>query len=132
MMIIDGKNAVLGRMASVIAKKLLAGEEIKIINAEKVIITGNPGQISKDHVRFKAIGSPQHGPFRPNAPDRMVKRTVRGMLPKTIKGRAALKKLRVFIGNAENEKGEQIAVKQINTGYITIAKVAKQLGWQNQ
>ena len=129
-MIIDGTNAVLGRLASATAKKLLAGEEIKIVNAEKVIITGNPTGITKEYMRMKSIGSPQHGPFPPSRPDRIVKRTVRGMLPKTQKGRAALKKLIVYAGNPDNDKAEHIATKHIRTDYITIGKVAKQLGWQ--
>ena len=42
MTIIDGKNAILGRLASDTAKKLLSGETVEIINAKDVIITGNP------------------------------------------------------------------------------------------
>ncbi len=129
-MIIDGTNAVLGRLASITAKKLLAGEEIKIINAEHAIITGNPATTKNKYIRMKGIGSPQHGPFPPSRPDMIVKRTVRGMLPKTKKGRDALKKLRVHIGNPDNAKGEHVAVKQIKTRYITVGKIGKQLGWR--
>ena len=39
--IIDGKNAVLGRLASFAAKEALRGEEIVILNCEQIIITGN-------------------------------------------------------------------------------------------
>ena len=130
MMVIDGTNAVLGRLASASAKKLLGGEEIKILNAEKIIITGDPTGTTKEYMRMKSIGSPQHGPFPPSRPEMIVKRTVRGMLPKTQKGRTALKKLMVYTGNPDNEKGEQIATKHIRTDYITIGKVGKQLGWQ--
>ncbi|MBI4170315.1 MAG: 50S ribosomal protein L13 [Candidatus Aenigmarchaeota archaeon] len=129
-MIIDGTNAVLGRLASSTAKKLLSGQDVKIVHAENVIITGNPTQITKHYLRFKAIGSPQHGPFYPRRPDMIVRRTIRGMLPKTKKGRNALKKLRVEIGNPDNEKGEQAAVKHVKTDYITIGTLAKQLGWR--
>ena len=41
MTIIDGKNAILGRLASDTAKRLLSGETVEIINAKDVIITGN-------------------------------------------------------------------------------------------
>ena len=130
MMIVDGTNAVLGRLASATAKKLLSGETIKIINSESVIVTGNPTEIRKKYLRFKQIGSPQHGPFNPKRPDMIVKRCVRGMMPKTQIGRAKLKNLKVYIGNPENEKGEQIAVRQVKTDYITIGNVAKEMGWQ--
>ena len=40
-MIIDGEGHILGRLASLISKKLLEGEEIVVLNAEKIIITGS-------------------------------------------------------------------------------------------
>ena len=48
MKVIDGKNTVLGRLASFAAKEALKGEEIKIINCEQVIITGNKEFIESD------------------------------------------------------------------------------------
>ena len=41
MKIIDGKGAILGRLASYAAKQALKGEEIVVLNCEEVIITGN-------------------------------------------------------------------------------------------
>ncbi|HLD39165.1 MAG TPA: 50S ribosomal protein L13 [archaeon] len=131
-MIINGKDAVLGRLASYTAKKLLAGEEVSIVNAEKVIITGDSVEITKKYLKKRSIGSPQHGPFFPTKPDLIVRRTVRGMLPyKTNKGRIAFKKLRVYIGTpVEMEKGESIAVKTVRTSYMTVGDLATQLGWR--
>jgi large subunit ribosomal protein L13 len=131
-MIIDGTNAVLGRLASASAKKLLSGEDVKILNAEKVIITGNAHDIVEGYLTLRKIGSPQHGPFTPRRPDMIVKRTIRGMMPKTLKGRNAFKKLRVHNGNPDHEKGEQVAIRDIKVGYITVGKVATQLGWQKK
>ena len=127
-MIINGKDAVLGRLASYTAKKLLAGEEVSIVNAEKVIITGDSVEITKKYLKKRSIGSPQHGPFFPTKPDLIVRRTVRGMLPyKTNKGRIAFKKLRVYIGTpVEMEKGESIAVKTVRTSYMTVGDLATQ------
>ena len=131
-MIINGKDAVLGRLASFTAKKLLAGEEVSIVNAENVIITGDPNKITKKYLKRREIGSPQHGPFFPTKPDLIVRRTVRGMLPyKTNKGRAAFKKLRVYIGTpADMGKGESIAVKTARTRFMTVGKLAEQIGWR--
>ena len=131
-MIINGKDAVLGRLASFTAKKLLAGEEVSIVNAENVIITGDSIEITKKYLKKREIGSPQHGPFFPTKPDLIVRRTVRGMLPyKTNKGRIAFKKLRVYIGTpAEMQKGESIAVKTVRTSYMTVGDLATQLGWR--
>lgn len=133
MMNIDGKNAVLGRLATSVSKKLLAGESVNIVNAEKVIITGNPEKIKQNYLEKIQRGSVHHGPFFPRKPNLIVRRAIRGMLPyKTNKGRNAFKKLRVFIGVPEdmkNEKFETIAVKNIRTNFITIGKLAKAIGW---
>lgn len=127
-MIINGKNAILGRLASITAKRLLAGEEVTIINSESIIITGTPQKIVNRYLKLRQIGSPQHGPFFPRQPDRLVKRTIRGMLPyKTNKGRAAFKKLKVYAG-PHDMQGESIAVKTIRSNYITVGEAAKLLG----
>ncbi len=128
-MIIDGKNAVLGRLASAAAKKLLSGEEVTIFNAENIIITGTPQKITNRYLRLRQIGSPQHGPFFPRQPQMIVRRTIRGMLPKERKGRAAFKKLRVYSSNPDNLQGEHTATKTIRSNYITVGEVSKRLGW---
>ena len=95
--VINGKNAVLGRLATYVAKAILNGDEIVIVNAEKVIITGSPKKIIGNYLKKRRIGSPKHGPFFPKKPDLILRRTIRGMLPKTTKGRNAFKKLKVHI-----------------------------------
>ena len=131
-MIINGKNAILGRLASLTAKKLLAGEEVTIVNADKVIITGRPTSIRAEYIAIRRIGSPQHGPFFPRTPNMIVRRTVRGMIPyKTDKGRTAFKKLRVYNGVPHGmAEGEVIATKTIRSNYITVGEVAKTIGWK--
>ena len=131
--IIDGKNAVLGRLASLTARELMAGNEIAIINSEKVIITGDPSGIVKKYLERRQRGSPQHGPFFPKQPNAIVKRAIRGMIAyKTNKGRAALKKLRVYTGRPEELKGTaaSMATKPIRSDFLRVEDVAKALGWQ--
>ena len=110
MKIIDGKGAVLGRLASYVAKQALRGEEVVILNCEKVIITGNKKDI-QDKFREKRtkVGSGQKGPKHSRNPERIVKRTIRGMLPNHRRGRGkqALKKIMCYTGiprEFENEK----------------------------
>src|SRR3989338_3616367 len=124
--IIDGKNAVLGRVASHTAKQLLKGEEGAIGNADKIIITGRKKDIVNKYLARRRRGSPQHGPFFPKNSDAIVRRTIRGMLPKTKKGREALKKLTVIKAAKENAK--QLEEKEIKTAYITVGELAKTLG----
>lgn len=131
-MIIDAKNAVLGRLATYVAKQLLGGEEIVIVNAEHCIITGNPRSIKEKYLKRRAIGSPHHGPFFPKTPDRMVRRAIRGMLPyKTNRGRTAFKRLRVHVSVPEGMSGMQsVAVKDIKTNFVYVGELAKSLGWR--
>lgn len=129
--IIDGKNAVLGRVASTTAKKLLAGDAVTIINAEDLLITGDPQRILEKYRERRARGSAHHGPFFPVKPDRIVRRTVRGMLPyKTTKGRAALKRLHIIVGNPDRIEGASVATKRVTTNYIRIGKLAREMGWR--
>ena len=132
-MIIDGKNAILGRLSSHVAKQLLSGKEIVIVNSAYIIITGNPKQIVGKYLQRRRRGSPQHGPFFPKKPDLIVRRTVRGMLPKTKKGRAAFKKLRVHISvpdDLKEKKMEKIAIKNVKIKSISLGELAKALGWK--
>ena len=63
MKVIDGKNAILGRLASYVAREALKGEEIAIVNCEQIIITGNKQNIIEDlEAKRKRVGSTQKGP----------------------------------------------------------------------
>jgi large subunit ribosomal protein L13 len=101
MKIIDGKNAILGRLASYVAKEALKGEEVVILNCEQVIVTGNRTDIKeKFEEKRRRVGSSQKGPKHSKDSDRIVKRTIRGMLPDHRKGRGkiAFKKIKCYVG----------------------------------
>jgi len=133
MEIIDGKDAVLGRLATVAAKQLIRGESITVVNAEKIIITGLPNKIISDYLKKRRIGSPQHGPFYPKKPDLIVRRTIRGMLPKTKKGRASFKRLRVHISVPKGLKEKEIKkmeTRDVKINFIYLETLSKALGWK--
>jgi large subunit ribosomal protein L13 len=133
-MIIDGKNAVLGRLSTSVAKELTKGEEVTILNAEKIIITGRKDQILAKYLKRRGDGSSEHGPFFPRAPDKIVRRAVRGMLSyKTKKGRASLKKLSVVVGKPDSYNDKEIKKEErpIKTSFLRIEDLAKSLGWNN-
>ncbi|MGB9719094.1 MAG: 50S ribosomal protein L13 [Candidatus Anstonellales archaeon] len=134
MLVFDGDGAVMGRLATKVAKHLINGEEVHIINAEKILISGNKNQIVEKYMvrrRLKSRQNPEKSPKWPKMPDLLVRRVVRGMLPrKKFKGRAALKKLRVYIGNPKNfEKAEKIETKEL-VKRITVGELCAQLGWR--
>ncbi len=99
MKIIDGSGAVLGRLASYSAKEALKGEEIAIINCSEIIITGNRNSIKEDfHKKRSRVGSSQKGPKHPHKAEKIVKRTIRGMLPnyREGRGREAWKRIKCY------------------------------------
>lgn len=134
--IIDAENLILGRMASIIAKRLLEGEKIIIINAEKTVLSGKKKSKVRAAKEFLEVGHPKKGPFHYRRPDRIVRKTVRGMLPyKQPKGKHAYKRLKVFIGipeELEDQKTEVLAkahAEKLKCPYFTIGELAKEIGW---
>ena len=97
--VVDASGLVLGRAASVIAKRLLQGEHIVVVNAEKSVITGSRTEVIRHYTEARARGSVRSGPHFPRYADRIFRRTVRGMLPhlKT-RGKEALDRLEVYLG----------------------------------
>ena len=131
--IIDGKNAVLGRLSTAVAKQLIRGESITVVNAGKIIITGSPKKITRDYLKKRRMGSPQHGPFYPKKPDLIVRRTIRGMLPKTKKGRNSLKRLKVHISipkELENKESKKMEMRDVKINFIDLEELSKALGWK--
>jgi large subunit ribosomal protein L13 len=134
--IIDAKGLILGRMASIIAKRLLQGESVIVLNAEKAAISGKRLQIVKEAKTFLEVGHPRKGPYHPRRPDRIVRRTIRGMLPrKKPKGKQAYKRLKVYLGAPKEFGGEEIQTileanaDKLKSPYITVGELAKEIGW---
>jgi len=134
--IIDATGLILGRAASNVAKRLLQGERIVILNAEKAAISGRRLSIIREAKKFLEIGHPGKGPLHPRRPDQIVRRTVRGMLPwKKPKGKQAYKRLRVFLGVPEDYKGKEIQTipeanaQKLRCPYIRVEELAKRIGW---
>ncbi|MCK4859770.1 MAG: 50S ribosomal protein L13 [Candidatus Omnitrophica bacterium] len=114
-MIIDATDLILGKLASFTAKKILNGEEVVIINAEKAVISGRKENIFEKYKKLVDIGDRFKGPFISKTPDKLLKRAIKGMVPrKRAKGRESLKKLKVYTEKPKNLEGEIITVDKIN------------------
>ena len=106
--VINAQGAVLGRLGTTVAKRLLNGEDIAVINTEKAIIVGKKPEIKSRYKQKQDVGTYRKGPFFPRMPDRLVKRTIRGMIPyQTPHGRAAFKRLKCYIGIPNEFQGKQ-------------------------
>lgn len=136
-MIIDATDLIMGRMAAVVAKKALLGEKIDIINCDKAVITGTRASIMEEYKKRYDLGrNPYKGPFFPRASDRIVRRSIRGMLPyKQEKGDKAYKAIMCYVGVPEKFKGQKFETvetanvsKLKNYKYMVIGELAKMMG----
>ena len=133
--VVDASGLVLGRAASVIAQRLLAGETIVVVNAEKSVVTGSRTQILAHYTAARARGSVRSGPHFPRYADRIFRRTVRGMLPhlKT-RGKVAFRRLEVHMGvpdewkSAALETIEDAKARPALRPPVTLAEVTVLLG----
>jgi large subunit ribosomal protein L13 len=134
--LVNAEGLILGRMSSIVAKKLLNGEEVIIINSEKSVISGKKkSKIAEAHV-FLEVGAPERGPFHYRRPDRIVRKTVYGMLPmKQLKGKKAIANLKVFLGVPEELKNQKTQplpdaeASKLKGPQFILAELAKEIGW---
>jgi len=130
MKIIDGKNAVLGRLASYAAKQALKGEDIVILNCEQIIITGTKKNIKEEFEEKRSrVGSSQKGPKHSKTSEKMVKRTIRGMLPDHRRGRGkvAFKKIKCHVGIPKEFQDAKkiIAGKKKKSKFVLVKEFTK-------
>jgi large subunit ribosomal protein L13 len=101
----DGTDCVFGRLASVVAKNLLKGNSVDVVNCEKIIVSGDKKVFVKKMLlkKWMGEGGSLKGPKYPRVADRLVKRMIRGMLPRDrARGRDAFRRLRCWCGNGES------------------------------
>lgn len=111
--LVDADGAVLGRLASEVAKRLRGkhkpnfvphldtGDHVVVINASKVVLTGNK-VLQKQAYRHSGypggLRSVPYSKLMAERPDMAIEKAVKGMLPSNRLGRAMLKKLKVYAG----------------------------------
>merc|ERR550514_397129 len=100
--VIDCRDHMLGRLASIIAKQILSGQKVVAVRCEGVVLSGGMVRQSMKYHRFlrkHTLSNPKHGPFHYRSPSRQLWRTVRGMVPhKTVRGTRAMERLLCFEG----------------------------------
>jgi len=116
-LIFDGKDAVFGRLASAVAKELLKGNSVDVINCEDIIVSGDKKLFAKKILAKREMGSGSSlkGPKYIRVADRLVKRMIRGMLPwDRAKGREAFKKLRCYKGDDILKEDDLKSIVKLN------------------
>ncbi len=111
--VIDASDVVLGRLASqaatllrgkhkpIFAPHVDTGDFVIIMNAAKVVLTGNKlaGKRAYRHSGYPGgLRSVGYGDLMATRPERAVTKAVKGMLPKNSLGRQMLRKLKVYAG----------------------------------
>jgi large subunit ribosomal protein L13 len=134
--LLNADGLILGRMASKVAKSLLNGEEVTILNAEKAILSGKRKSKVAEAKEFLEVGAPERGPFHYRRPDKIVRKTVRGMVPfKQPKGKNAIKRLKVFMGIPKDFQDLQLVTldeakaTKLKGPHMTLAELAREIGW---
>jgi large subunit ribosomal protein L13 len=135
MKVYDASGQILGRIATRIAKDLVSGENVFVVNCEKATISGDPKVTEKHYLERRWRGDPHHGPFFPRTPKGIVKRTIRGMIPfHKPKGREAFRRLRVYVGIPDELKGKELIkikdadVNRLKCKHITVGDLSLALG----
>jgi large subunit ribosomal protein L13 len=136
---VDATGQIAGRLSSKIAKLLLTGKRVVVFNAEKSLISGNRTSVVnewKEKLELSSRVNPIYGPIHPRRPDNILRRMIRGMVPrKKPKGALAMKSLRVYVGVPEGVKTFTLTQFKDTTAsrpipvYVTMADLSKSLGW---
>jgi|TARA_B100001750_G_scaffold127572_1_gene101222 large subunit ribosomal protein L13 len=139
--VVDGTNLIAGRVCSNVAKLLRKGNRVSIVNCEKIMISGKKASIIgeyEDFLKIHSIIHPQHGPFHPRRPDTIIKRMIRGMLPKEKPSKKTdLARLRTYIGVPKEVKSfekiqfENSKITRLPSRYTTMAELSRYIGGTN-
>ena len=129
--IIDGKNAILGRLAVYAVKMALLGKEVAVINCNEILISGNPSIIIDEYkIKRQRGGHSQKGPNFPKSPERIVKRRILGMLSYIQERvRAALKRTLCYNDTpAQYSEGKKISLsKNLKTKTISLKDLEREI-----
>ena len=138
---IDASEQIAGRMCSIVARELLAGKRVIVLNAEKALVSGRSSSVFRQwqaRLEIYSHVNPIYGPIHPRRPDNIIRRMVRGMVPKTkSSGKMAMGRLRVYMGVPEKYAGvktskfDHAVAKRPIPNYTTIAEISKNIGWNS-
>jgi large subunit ribosomal protein L13 len=132
-LVVDARDCILGRVASQVAERALAGDRVAVVNAERAVITGSEDDVMAKFRKRTEVGS-DRGPYYPKRPDRIFKRSIRGMLPyKKPRGREAFENVRCYVGNPYDDGDADVLEgtsldRLSNIKFLTLGEVSEGLG----
>lgn len=126
--VVDASDKILGRLATAVAVRLRGkhkaefcqhldgGDFIVVVNAGKVRTTGRKLDQKKYYRHSGWIGGLKETSLRDmlaKKPEEVIRKAVKGMLPKNRLGRAMLKKLKVYAGEAHPHEAQKPATLDV-------------------
>lgn len=135
--VIDATDLVLGRLGSNVAKRLLLGESIKLVNCKEAVILGKKRFLVERYKNKLSNKVVKQGPYYSRSPADIVKRSFRNMLPyKNQRGAEAFKRLKCFnsvpstLLNVEKEVVDNAKLDKDSVFYYTkVEDLCKVLGY---
>lgn len=132
--VIDAEDKILGRLATRVAREAKDGKEVRVINSEKAVISGSREEIEDEYRQKHQRGTRHDGPYFPKAPDRILKRTVRGMLAyKTQEGKEAFERVKTYLGEPADLEPGEVDIKEGDElrykNYVKLGDISRSIGW---
>ena len=138
--VVDVTNHIAGRLASHVAKLLIQGNRVTLVNCEKIMYSGNRDNLIQEYREFLEINSIinyKHGPVHYRRPDTIIAKMIRQMLPFDRKpsGKLAFQRLRTYIGTPNDTKPlektqfEKALIKKAAANYTSLAEICRVIGW---
>ncbi|KAJ3669797.1 hypothetical protein LUZ60_010121 [Juncus effusus] len=140
--VVDARQHMLGRLASIVAKELLNGQKVVVVRCEEICMSGGLVRQKMKYLRFlrkRMNTKPSHGPIHFRAPAKILWRTVRGMIPhKTKRGAAALARLKAYEGvpppydkTKRMVIPDALKVLRLQPGhkYCLLGRLSEEVGW---
>jgi large subunit ribosomal protein L13 len=135
--VIDASNRIVGRLASQIAQDALDGEEVKIVNSEEAVVSGDEEDVFEEYKNKVDRGARDRGPHYPKSPERILKRSVRNMIPyKKERGKEAYSRIKTYlrvpidledeVEEVDTKSGEELKSKN----YVKLGEISKHVGWE--
>ena len=138
--VVDATDHIAGRLASNVAKLLIKGNRVSVVNCEKIMMSGTRSNHIQEYREFLEINSIinyKHGPVHYRRPDTIMAKMIRGMLPYDRKpsGKESHQKLRTYIGSPKEIKSiekiqfEKAKIRKSSSNYTTMAELCRVIGW---
>ncbi len=137
---VDASGQIAGRLCSKVAKLLLVGNSVVVVNAEKALFSGARSNVMgtfSQKLKIASVVHPKHGPFHPRTPAGILTRMVRGMIPRSKpSGLSALRRLRIYAeipkqyGNISFSNFDEAKATKPLAYYVPLGEVAERIGWK--